>query len=458
MSTKVIVQGDPAKASVKDTFAVIADVVLPTLAKGVLIRRPRVVRLSERLGLDTRAVKRLQRLRAIYGKGPLLLSIPFRPQAIVLSSEHVHHILPDVELFAPATLEKRSALAHFEPNVSLASRPPDRAERRRFNDDVLESDTCIHSMAENFSAIVNDEVAGLLAEVGEGLSWAPFTTAWHRVVRRLILGYGARNDDELTQMLATLRSAGNWAFLHPGRRRLRDSFRKRLRSHLERAEAGSLAGRVTTRANSESTAVSDQVTQWLFAFDAAGMATFRTLALIAAHPGAQRRIHREISSGDPGRGTDLSFVRACLLEALRLWPTTPVILRETTRETYWGGRALPAGTHLVIYLPYFHRDDENLAYAHRFTPELWLSANLRGSWPLISFSEGPGVCPGRQLVLLVGCAMMAAILRKHEIKLNETSRIPDGPLPGALDQSTLSFSVRARVSMSLEKMEHYRSV
>jgi hypothetical protein len=67
MSANIAVQGDPAKASVKDTFAVIADVMLPTLAKGVLIRRSRMVRLSVRLGLDERAVKRLQGLRSHFG-------------------------------------------------------------------------------------------------------------------------------------------------------------------------------------------------------------------------------------------------------------------------------------------------------------------------------------------------------------------------------------------------------
>lgn len=40
---------------------------------------------------------------------------------------------------------------------------------------------------------------------------------------------------------------------------------------------------------------------------------------------------------------DFPFLRACLLEAVRLWPTTPAILRQPNKETVWNGsvQALP---------------------------------------------------------------------------------------------------------------------
>jgi hypothetical protein len=58
----------------------------------------------------------------------------------------------------------------------------------------------------------------------------------------------------------------------------------------------------------ENVSMSDHVTQWLFAFDAAGMATFRTLALMAVHPGVQSRMRDEISSCDPAHHANLPFV------------------------------------------------------------------------------------------------------------------------------------------------------
>ena len=52
-----------AKLSVKDTLAVFGRVVVPTLGKGVFVRRPRMVSLAERFQLDAGAVRCLQRLR-----------------------------------------------------------------------------------------------------------------------------------------------------------------------------------------------------------------------------------------------------------------------------------------------------------------------------------------------------------------------------------------------------------
>ena len=179
------------RASVADTIATISEVVLPTLAKGVLIRRPRVVGLAHGLGLDDRAVRRMQTLRRKYGTGPLLLAVPVRNQAIVLDPDDANQVLagsPDP--FMPATAEKRAALAHFEPKVALASRGADRTDRRRFNERLLEPDRAVHTLADRARMITAEEVAPLMltAQTEGRLTWESFFAAWYRIVRRLVLG------------------------------------------------------------------------------------------------------------------------------------------------------------------------------------------------------------------------------------------------------------------------------
>ena len=81
----------PARA---ETLAVVAEVTTPVLARGVILRRPGVVAMAERLDLDVRAVRRLQRLRTTYGGGPLLLHTPpGLPRALILAPEHVRRVL-----------------------------------------------------------------------------------------------------------------------------------------------------------------------------------------------------------------------------------------------------------------------------------------------------------------------------------------------------------------------------
>src|SRR5579862_574724 len=98
------VPGLAPKAGFLDTMALFADVFLPTLAKGVILRRPAMVGLAERLDLDRRAVRRLQRLRHRYGPGPLLVRIPGRYLAVILDAAHARRVLAESpEPFATLT-------------------------------------------------------------------------------------------------------------------------------------------------------------------------------------------------------------------------------------------------------------------------------------------------------------------------------------------------------------------
>lgn len=407
------------RATVLDTLAFAADVLGPALGKGDIIRRPRVVELAARLDLDRRAVRRHQRLRDRYGPGPLLLRIPGRSQAVILAPEHVHRVLDESpEPFATDSSEKRASLSHFEPRGVLISRGPERADRRRFNEEVLDTPHPMHRLAERFGAVVEEEAAALRGE----LDWTAFSGAWFRVVRRIVFGDAAREDHEVTNLVARLRGDANWAFLKPKRDRLRERFFARMESHLARAEPGSLANVMAHTRTTSLTAPTDQVPQWLFGFDPACMAAFRALALIASHPEA--------------RADDAGSLRACVLESLRLWPTTPLVLRQTTGETQWENGTMPAGTGVLIYSPFFHRDDTRLAYADRFAPEVWADDRAHDGWPLIPFSSGPAVCPGRNLVLMLTTLMISAILRGRT--LVPAQRLTT-PLPATLSPYSLRF-------------------
>ncbi|NDV87959.1 cytochrome P450 [Aurantimonas aggregata] len=422
----------------------LANVGLPTLAKGVIIRRPSMVGLASRMGLDARAVRFMQSLRDRHGSGPVLIRNPVRTQAVLLSAQHVRRVLegsPDP--FSPASSEKRAALSHFEPHSSLVTEGPERQERRRFNDTVLASKCPIHPMAPAFTAIVEEEVAALLRvadPLGE-LSWDIFFESWMRIVRRVFLGDGAAGDTELTAMINRLRGRANWAFAVPENASLREAFHRRLQSHLDRGDAGSLASLAGGASAGENGSYpSHQVAQWLFAADPAGMSIFRTLALLAVHHDKLDLARAEIEAV-PDAG-ERSYLRAAVVETLRLYPTTPMILRQSTRVTEWEEGILPAGAGILIYTPFFHRDPARLPEAHRFCPEMWLERDPGDMAPLVPFSAGPGVCPARHLVPLLGSAVMAALLRKRQIRLLRSQDIdPHKPLPGTLDNYSMVFGI-----------------
>ncbi|MFB9909003.1 cytochrome P450 [Allokutzneria oryzae] len=426
---------EPVNASTTETVRIAAEVVLPTLASGVIKRRPAVLAVAERLRLGRSGVGLMRRLRSRHDARPLRLRVPGRSIDLVLSHEHVGEVLAATPVpFSPSTFEKRAALSHFQPHGVLISDVDERRPRRRFNEEVLEPQRSLHELAAPLARAVADEAA-LLARESE-LSWHTFTIAWWQLVRRLVLGEGARYDDTVTDLLARLRLDANWAYAHRRRDRLHARFHNRLTTHLDRAEPGSLAA-VVAATDQAGIDPADQVAHWLFAFDAAGMVTFRALGLLANHPDQQRRAREEIADLDPAEPHQLPYLRACVLESVRLWPTTPVLLRESTTATAWG----PAGTTVLIFTPFFHRDPGVLPYADRFEPDIWLDGRAEANPALVPFSGGPAVCPGRNIVLFCASTLLAALLHAHDYRQVGGLRLdPDRPLPATLDPFRLRFT------------------
>jgi cytochrome P450 len=435
------------KANFRDTLAILLGVFLPTIAKGVIIRRPTMLAVADRLDLDRRAIRGMQRLRREYGSGPVLLRIPGRSLAVILDPEDVHRILAESpEPFATATPEKTAALAHFEPKMALISQGPERADRRRYNEQVLEAHRPMHHLADHFLEVVASEARQLRASLLQHhntLGWEDFSEAWFRIVRRVIFGEAARNDNELSSMMAKLRFTANWAFLRPQRRGLREQLLARIRNYLVMAEPNSLAGMMANIPATSQTAPEQQVPQWLFAFDPAGMTTFRSLALLASHPEEASVVRQEINTRSGPEPHQTPYLRATVLESLRLWPTSPLILRETTSPTDWQNGAIPLNTGLVIFTPFFHRDDERLPWADSFSPELWMNEQPDPqTCALVPFSEGPAVCPGRDLVLLLSTAMLAELLTDIQIRLKIPARLTaNQPLPATLNHYKLRFEL-----------------
>ncbi|MGI5356579.1 cytochrome P450 [Streptomyces sp. CA-252508] len=434
----------PVRISPRDTARLVAQVVAPTLAAGVIVRRRSGMALAERFAVDRRATALLTELRGAHGPGPLRLDVAGRHFAVVLSAGDAARILggtPDP--YSPATREKRAALEQFQPHGVLISRGAERDTRRAFNEAVLEYGHQMHSLAPRMVRTVREEAGKLLGATtaGDGeIDWQAFSTAWDRTARRLVLGDHGRDDTGLTSMLGRLRSAANWSGAAPRRTALRDRFERRLRAHLSRAEPGSLAAALADTPAAPGTDPAGQVPHWLFAFDAAGIAAFRTLALLSTHSAQEEQVRNELAVTDLTEPHLLPYTRACLLESVRLWPTTPFLLRESVRETEWGGDVLPAGTEFLLYAPLFHRD-ESLPYSDRFTPEIWLDGTAQDTEALVPFSAGPGRCPGEDLVLLVTSTMLAALLERHTYLPERPGRLrPDRPLPRTLDHFGLRFA------------------
>lgn len=427
----------------------LSDLGFASIAAGVIARRRPVIRLLERMQADTRAVTRLQRLRRQFGRGPVELVIPGRRIVVILDPEDVAAVLDrSPEPFDPANREKRKALQWFQPHGVLISQGAIRSRRRAVNDTALDSGSDLHRLAEAFAAKIADEAGVLVAEAtSQGqLSSSMFMSGWWRLVRRLALGDRARDDEAITDDLLRLRKAGNWSFLALPHYRARAQFTERLYGYAEDPEPGTLVGALADTPAGGAVDPVGQLPQWLFAFDAAGMALLRAIAVLATHPA---HLNRAIDDcAEPDRPLLRPYLRSCVLESVRLWPTTPTILRDTTEDTHWRDGAdrftVRKGAAVMIVTPAFHRDESVLPFAHDFVPDIWLDGRAHRYPQLVPFSAGPAECPGRNLVLFTTSMLAANMLSRLHFDLQSTPRpAPGEPLPMTFNQLDLDFSVRA---------------
>jgi cytochrome P450 len=154
-----------------------------------------------------------------------------------------------------------------------------------------------------------------------------------------------------------------------------------------------------------------------------------TAALLAAHPGAQERLHAELDEvlegpggRDPGRDdlARLPWTRAVVDEALRLYPPAWVLSRRATTATTVDGVDVPAGTLAVLSPWLLHRREETFADAGRFDPERFVGASRTEGY--LPFGTGARMCIGRDFALVESVLLLARWLR--DVRLQAAGPVP----------------------------------
>lgn len=417
-------------ASILEGLRFTAQVAVPNVIQGLFRRRRIATQVASKTGADGSAVGFMAGLKRSYGEGPLWIRVAKDEVLLTLGPDAIRHALAHApDPFAADPEPKKSAMARFQPDALTISRGAEWEDRRHFTEAVLDTGRPEHRLADRFAAVAREEAGRLPSEV----EWEGWNEAVRRVARRVILGHGVADDAELSRMLAELMDKAN----PPGRGNdeLLARYTERLSPHIDAADPGSLVGLIPDAPQNERTKPARQVTHWLFALgDTLAINALRCLALLATHEAERAR-----ALDDP------AHMEACLNEAMRLWPTTPMLSRATVHDTDWDGVPIREGTQIMIFNTFNHRDRDALDEdADRFVPDRWVTGNAAADWTFNHFSHGPQGCPGASLSLLVGGEMLGTLLREREVRLLEPNLEAARPLPHSLDYFSLRFEVAPR--------------
>lgn len=431
---------DFPRASALEGVRFTAQIGIPNVVQGLFNKRELPTKVASLIGTDHFGYQLVEGLVKSHGPGPFYVRLAKDEALLVTHPDDLKFVLggsPDP--FASDPEPKVKGMSAFQPDALTISRGDLWAQRRAFADAVLDPGSPVHRLAGSFLGVAADTARELQ---GRSVDYHAIDTAFQRMTRRVVFGDHAADDTRLMELLGELMSQGNKMPGEPGPQY--PEMISIIEGHLAKAEAGSLAAEIASAPTPPGGAAS-QVVHWLFAMgDTLAANTLRALAALATHSEQQSEVRKEIAAADittPQGVASLKYLAGCLLEAMRLWPTTGMFARVTTRDvTFPNGAVLPAGQQVVIYNVFNHRNRARIPYADRFSPGEWVSGTAAEDWSFNFMSHGPQGCPGYGLSVFLGQAVMATLISGGKLSLTGASLDPGKPLPYSLD--LFGFQVR----------------
>lgn len=151
-----------------------------------------------------------------------------------------------------------------------------------------------------------------------------------------------------------------------------------------------------------------------------------TLFLLGLHPRIQEDVYTELDqifqdSQRIANVHDLNEMKCLdrvIHEALRLYPSVPVIGRKLSQDVQIDEYTLPKGCQILIEIYNLHRDETYFPNPELFDPDRFLPENTANRHPYayLPFSAGARNCIGQKFAMFEQKAILSGIIRNFRFK------------------------------------------
>jgi cytochrome P450 len=127
----------------------------------------------------------------------------------------------------------------------------------------------------------------------------------------------------------------------------------------------------------------------------------------------------------------LKYTEQIFAESMRLYPPAWTVGRMANEEHELDGYKIAKGSLILTPMYIMHRDKRFWSNADEFKPERWETQSVKeAGQKFIYFPFGGGIrrCIGEQFAWMEGVLLLAALGKKHKLKLSATQEIAMQPL------------------------------
>ncbi len=184
--------------------------------------------------------------------------------------------------------------------------------------------------------------------------------------------------------------------------------------------------------------VRDQAATMIFAgYETTARLLFWATYLLSLDLAEQRRVRDELAAFPPDRAMTLADLgnwprlRLVLLEALRLYPPVPILVREAVADDVIMGEPVKRGVQVYMAPWVLHRHRKHWPHPTAFIPDRFhgQAAPWAAGGAYMPFGAGPRICIGAALAIAEAQIMLANVLHRYAVTMaNARPVLPVGRL------------------------------
>ncbi|KAK7793314.1 hypothetical protein R5R35_011522 [Gryllus longicercus] len=156
---------------------------------------------------------------------------------------------------------------------------------------------------------------------------------------------------------------------------------------------------------------------------------------LAKYPNVQRKVGEEVRRVLPAKRSpvtedameQMTYLKACLKESLRVFPIAMGNIRETQKDIVLSDYQVPKGVDVFLCHMVMSHDEQHYPRPMAFEPERWLrggpQAHTAHPFTTMPFGFGPRTCVGRRFAELEVLTLVAKVLRNFWVEYHHGDQI-----------------------------------